>query len=47
MTIIDCGYSINITDYLQEHLTSILIILFKYNLYDEYNTRNTMWRKRY
>ena len=45
MTIMDCEYNINITDYLQEHLTSILIILCKYNLYDEYNACNTMWRE--
>ena len=44
MTIMDCEYSINITDHFQEYLTSIVIILCKYNLYDEYNTGNTMWR---
>jgi hypothetical protein len=36
MTIIDCGYSINIIDYLQEHLTSMTINLCKYNQYDDY-----------
>jgi hypothetical protein len=41
----DCEYSINITDHLQEYLTGILMNLCKYNLYyDKCNTRNTMWR---
>jgi hypothetical protein len=30
MTIIDCEYSINITDYLQEHLTSIFYVIIIY-----------------
>ena len=39
MTIIDCGYSINITDYLQGHLTSMSINLCKYNQYYDYMFR--------